>query len=87
VCHCLAQAVLELWITLGTACSKQSHTAAQFSRVVRNTALAGLFRLKAVLRTSQSTVGGDLVLKQANAGGVRQGCFIEMSGDTVSSQR
>jgi hypothetical protein len=28
-----------------------------------------------------------LVLKQANAGGVRHGCFIEISGDTVRSQR
>ena len=28
-----------------------------------------------------------LVLKQANAGGVRHGCLIEMSDDTVSSQR
>jgi peptidoglycan/LPS O-acetylase OafA/YrhL len=29
----------------------------------------------------------SLVLKQANAGGVRHGCFIEISGDTVRSQR
>ena len=29
----------------------------------------------------------DLVLRQANAGGVRHGCSIEMSDDTVSSQR
>jgi len=25
--------------------------------------------------------------KQANAGGVRHGCFIEISDDTISSQR
>jgi hypothetical protein len=28
-----------------------------------------------------------LALKQANAGGVRHGCFIEISKDTISSQR
>jgi len=28
-----------------------------------------------------------LDLKQANAGGVRHGCFIEISDDTISSQR
>jgi hypothetical protein len=32
-------------------------------------------------------IAGPLALKQANAGGVRHGCFVEISDDTISSQR
>jgi hypothetical protein len=42
---------------------------------------------KALAKGTKNEVVDILVLKQANAGGVRHGCFIEISDDAVSSQR